>query len=216
MKNGITLSIAMFSLFAMSSAEAQTQHCHSIDECMDLTDEIKAELGRIYQFKLTGVIKKEANYYEAEHICRKLGLRLPTAREFALFGRMFGARALQEPAPELRDVSVFRSEAVQDEITKMKRRSYSPVYKNLEDGRVVVDFYYHSGDFSGDSTFSKRVFWSSSPVPQYESIRSFTYKDRIKDEYFYTFSGHGEILETLGTDTEKSYYTFAVRCMKTP
>ena len=196
MKNRVTFGIAMFSLFALS-VEAQTQHCHSTEECINLRKEVEADLNKNFKMEITEVLKTNVNHYEAELVCLKQGMRLPTARELAHFSRIFGGRGIKEPAPELRGLDV-RTYAVQREVSIMKSEKYYPYYKHNEDSIIVVDFYYSTLGMKRfiSTEFDDQDLWTSSPYPQ------------NKDEYYIYSDG-----SMMPANAIIKYRRTAVRCM---
>lgn len=99
MKKTITLGLMMLGLFA-ASVQARTKHCHKIEDCQELKAEVEADLWELLKDvtpELTGAWKKHvSSQYQAERECLNMHMRLPTAREFALFARSLGAQGISE------------------------------------------------------------------------------------------------------------------------
>jgi len=98
MKKTITLGLMMLGLFA-TSVQAETKHCHTIEDCQQQIAERKADLAKLLKDvtpELTGILKTGVSQHEAENICLDKGMRLPTARELALVAQSLGAQGISE------------------------------------------------------------------------------------------------------------------------
>lgn len=99
MKKIIALGFMTLSLFA-TSVEAETKHCHTLEDCRKLkTEEVEADLAVLLKDvtpELTGVLSIRGTQTYAKHFCEDKGMRLPTAREFALVAESLGAEGISE------------------------------------------------------------------------------------------------------------------------
>jgi len=87
----------MLGLFA-TRVQAETKHCHTIEDCQQQIAERKAAQAKLLKEvtpELTGILTG-VSQYEAERICRNEGMRLPTARELALVAQSLGAEGISE------------------------------------------------------------------------------------------------------------------------
>ena len=138
----------MLGLFA-TSVQAETKHCHTIENCQKLKAEVEADLAELLKNvtpELTGILKTGVDQYEAEKICLDKGMRLPTARELALDA--IARKALPSSA-----------------ISETKKDGYYLV-KGSDSVGSPDHFYFSYKDYkrpAGD--LGNKWFWSSSVHP---------------------------------------------------
>lgn len=185
MKSKWTVSISMLSLiiavkFLPTEVRAD-EVCNTITECRNLEARIKARLAAIMNspfILIDGIVRYadgsvvEMGHVDGARFCQAHGLRLPTAREFALIAKSMGAKGLLETSYPDEPIG---SSAVEAEIEQRRGRSYpQPGYyyisRHIPDpndlskpGKEAVDFYYsHSGYNRPTGVQGEHMFWSSS------------------------------------------------------
>jgi len=189
MKKTITLGLMLFGLFA-TSVQAQTKHCHTVEDCQQQIAERKADLAELLKDvtpRLTGILKTEVSQDEAKSICEEEGkrlgdpgMRLPTARELALDA--IARKALPSSA-----------------ISETKKDGYSLV-KGSDSVGNPDHFYFSYKDYkrpAGD--LGNKWFWSSSVHPDYSV-------------YAYVINGVNGVIDYVSRSYDYDYG--AVRCVQ--
>ena len=150
MKKTITLGLMLFGLFA-TSVQAQTKHCHTVEDCQQQIAERKADLAELLKDvtpRLTGILKAGVSQHEAEDICRDKGMRLPTARELALDA--IARKALPSSA-----------------ISETEKDGYSLVKGSDSEGNPDHFYFSNKGYQPPAGDLGNKWFWSSSVLPDY-------------------------------------------------
>lgn len=122
---------------------------------------------------------------------------LPSARDFALYATQLGAKGVRETAYSLLS---FEGKRVEEEIERMKRESYYPIYRS-NDFRRVHFYYSHEGYRPPSGEESRRWF------------RSRSYHQVVVNPY--VFLGYsGEIVYEYWSSLKQDLS--AVRCLMLP
>jgi hypothetical protein len=113
-------------------------------------------------------------FREATAYCKNLGMRLPTAREYAKYAQSLGAKGVRETAFASASINDPR---VKEEIAKNSNEKFFAVFKSpvfetytdypqTPDSRILIDFYYSSDGYTKPS--GARLddrYWTSSADP---------------------------------------------------
>lgn len=149
MKKTITLGLMMLGLFA-TSVQAETKHCHTVEDCRKLKVEVEADLAELLKDvtpELTGILKTGVSQYKAERICADEGMRLPTARELALVAQSLGAQGISET----------------------KKDGYYLVKGSDSAGNPDHFYFSYKGYKHPAGDLGSKWFWSSSVHPDFSS-----------------------------------------------
>lgn len=126
---------------------------HSSDAIPNLTDAVRSESGELYL----------ANQNYANDYCLSQGLRLPTAREFALYAQNLGAHGIRETAFQ---GSIITSIEVKTEIAQMENDGYFQILIPVLTHELpfIIDFYFNPTGYRrpGGDIGNPGIFWTSS------------------------------------------------------
>lgn len=104
----------------------------------------------------------------AQEYCEGHGLRLPTVRELAEEATRLGAQGIRETAYPDAETSAA---ALRDEIDRMARDGYVPIYKRSLHAGVAVGFYFNfRGYRKPEGSHGLWYFWSTSVDPRNSDV----------------------------------------------
>jgi uncharacterized protein (TIGR02145 family) len=186
----------LLGLFTISAQAKEV--CDTIKECRQLQSKVEARLIKLLKNttpELTEVLESHVTQAEAKMICARKGMRLPTARELALFSQSRGAQEIQEIHKD-----------IHKDIIDTKMNNDEPFFK---DGAILIKgrdkmgnpdyFYYNFNGYKHPDEEVNYKFWSSSTRPESE------YSD-----YYYLMDTN----EGLITSDWRGY-RYSVRCVTT-
>lgn len=176
MKNILSFTLMMLGLFA-TSVQAETKHCHTIEDCQKLKAEVEADLAELVKDatpELTGILQGGVSQYEAERICEDNGMRLPTARELALVAQSLGAEGISET----------------------KKEGYYLVRGSDSAGNPDLFYFSYKGYKRPAGDLGNKWVWSSSVDPDYSNLAfrlnglngEFDFYNRSADNYYNIFN----------------------------
>lgn len=108
--------------------------------------------------------------YHGIKYCEELGLRLPTARDFADFATRYGAQILPTSYPDLKVDTL----ELKEEMKLMASMNFYPIKSYSEEQGLKVSFYYNSKGFDrpefmpkldGFLSSTKNAYWESTGDP---------------------------------------------------
>lgn len=203
----LIIFIAALTTLSAALAQADNPACSILKDCNEPKAKVEAwiqehliatppNLGDFERDSEGRVLKMSQD--NAESRCANHGLKLPTARELALYSQSLGALGVCETAYPGRRVDPDSS--VWTEIRKMGEDGYYPIYAKNASGGLVVDFYFSARGYKrpqGDR--GDYWFWSSTAHP---------YDDRYVGYVFHGFGGD------IGYLHAANYGNGAVRCAR--
>lgn len=158
-----------------------------------LSNTFAIELGDIVRRENGKVL--EIDHNDATVYCKKIGSRLPTDRELALYSQRLGSKGILETAYP--DISITKRK-VQAEIGKVMELGYYRLEKNIFFDVTINYYFSHEGYRTPDGDLGKYNFWSS-------TIRDLSFNDN-SEAYF--FSGDDGVIYYISRDMPR-----AVRCI---
>jgi hypothetical protein len=160
MKNVFVLGAAVLSLLVVGINGAKAEEkpeCKTIESCRKLKDKVEArtaELLRGVTHEFTDIAKDKdgialhMKHYDADKHCQALKMRLPTARELALYSQSLGAQGISETEKDGYNLVIGSDSAGNPDHFYFNRTGYK---------RPAGDL----GDY---------WFWSSSVHPDYSNF----------------------------------------------
>jgi hypothetical protein len=163
MKKIFTFGVMMLGLFA-TTVQAETKHCHTIEDCRKQIAERNADLAELLKNvtpELTGILKTRVTWQQAKDVCDNHkdtngnnDYRLPTARELAQVSQSLGAQGIIE----VKDVS-----------EKDKENGYYLLKGSDSEGNSDHFYFSHKGYERPAGDLGIKWFWSSSVHPHFSN-----------------------------------------------